>query len=67
MRREAVVPWGWADRRVGRRICSELKSAVNGAQNARLEGLTRLVRASTVKVRDNERKKDSDRPALEEE
>ena len=45
----------------------ELKSAVNGLQNARLEGLTRLPTASTVKARDNERKKDSDRPALEEE
>jgi hypothetical protein len=46
---------------------SEVKSAVNGLQNARLEGLTRLPTASRVKVRDNERKKDSDRPALEKE
>ena len=40
---------------------------MDGVQSARLEGLTHLARASRVKVRDNERKKDSDRAALEEE
>ena len=47
--------------------CAEVKTVVNRLQNARLEGLTRLARASRVKVRANERKKDSDRAALEEE
>jgi hypothetical protein len=36
----------------GRRRCSELKSVVNGVQNAGLEGLTRLVEASKVEDRD---------------
>jgi hypothetical protein len=44
-----------------------VKTVVNRLQNARLEGLTRLARASRVKVRADERKKDSDRAALEEE
>jgi hypothetical protein len=56
-----------ARRRTSEEGCAELKDVVNGAQNARLEGLTRLARASTVKIRENERKKDSDRAALEEE
>jgi hypothetical protein len=60
----------WFGKRVrlaGEGGCADLKSMVNGVKNARLEGLTRLARASRVKVRENERKKDSDRPALEEE
>ena len=39
------------DRPFGRGGCSELKSVVNGVQNAGLEGLTRLAGASTVKGR----------------
>src|ERR1700722_1082306 len=56
--------------RVGRwakgRLC-RTANVVNEVQNATLEGLTRLARASRVKIRENERKKDSDRAALEEE
>jgi len=55
------------DQRSEERDCTEVKTVVNSLQNARLEGLTRLARASRVKVRADERKKDSDRAALEEE
>jgi hypothetical protein len=51
----------------GQRGCAGQNNVLDGVQSARLEGLTRLARASRVKVRDNERKKDSDRAALEEE
>ena len=44
-----------------------MKSLVKGVQIARLEGLTRVARASRVKGIHNERKKDSDRTAVEEE
>jgi hypothetical protein len=39
------------NRLLGRSSCSELKSVVNGVQNARLEGLTRLAEASRVMSR----------------
>jgi hypothetical protein len=55
------------DQRSNESGCAEVKSVINGVQSARLEELTRLARASRVKVRANERKKDSDRAALEEE
>ena len=44
-----------------------MKSQVNRVQVVRLEGLTRVARASRVKDIHNERKKDSDRTAVEEE
>ena len=71
-----MIRWDEALPRVGKVAREEFRRlgalgrmgrAVNGGQSARLEELTRLARASTVKVRPNERKKDSDRAALEEE
>jgi hypothetical protein len=66
----ALAPWVRglvADQGSKESGCVEVNSGMNGVRSARSEELTRLVRASRVKVRANERKKDSDRAALEEE